>query len=139
MESAWEIASNYGEGITVAVIDTGVEHNHEDLLNVLDGYTVQYSTGKGDPVNPNLNDDAHGTACAGIIGGANNSIGIRGIASNVKILPVNVCTSWNSVYNKYISTTTGEHRFDTSTWKPGIYLIQASNGVESISKKITIK
>lgn len=102
MESAWEIASGYGQGITVAVIDVGVEHNHEDLLNVLDGYTVQYPEGKGDPVNPNLNDDAHGVACAGIIGASHNSIGIRGIASNVKILPVNI-RGYVGFKNEYIA------------------------------------
>lgn len=102
MESAWEIASGYGQGITVAVIDVGVEHNHEDLLNVLDGYTVQYPEGKGDPVNPNLNDDAHGVACAGIIGAAHNSIGTRGIASNVKILPVNI-RGYVGFKNEYIA------------------------------------
>ena len=90
-ELAWNIASSLGKGITVAVIDEGVDHNHEDLANVLDGYTVGYTNEKGDPINPTiLNPKAHGVACAGIIGAANNSIGIRGIASNALILPVNI-------------------------------------------------
>lgn len=96
MESSWEIAS--GQNITVAVIDEGVEHDHEDLSNVLDGYTAGNTSGKGDPI---ASAYAHGVACAGIIGGADNSIGIKGIAPNVKILPVNICTSWNSAINKY--------------------------------------
>ena len=33
----------------------------------------------------------------------------------------------------------GECQFDTSTWPAGIYLVKASNGVDTISKKITIK
>ena len=90
MGSVWEITSGYGEGITVAVLDSGVEHNHEDLPNVLDGYTVENPSGKGDPINTVNDDNGHGTACAGIIGAANNSLGIRGIVSNAKILPVNI-------------------------------------------------
>lgn len=93
MESAWKIASGLGQEVTVAVIDAGVDHNHEDLPNVLDGYTVGDPAGNGDPLNTTVNNNSHGVACAGIIGAANNSIGIRGIASNVKILPVNICVS----------------------------------------------
>ncbi len=100
MESAWEMTPDFGKGITVAVLDEGVDHNHEDLPNVLDGYTVLNQTGKGDPINAS---DGHGVACAGIIGAANNSIGIRGIASNVTILPVNLCNSNGYVDYEYIA------------------------------------
>lgn len=112
MESAWKIAPDLGQDITVAVIDEGVEHNHEDLPNVLDGFTANITSGKGDPMG-SIN--AHGTACAGIISGANNSIGIRGIASNVKIIPVNICTSWNSATNKY-EYVTEESIADAIIW-----------------------
>ena len=33
-ESVWELASSLGSGITIAVIDGGIERNHEDLPNV---------------------------------------------------------------------------------------------------------
>lgn len=90
-EFAWGIASGLGENITVAVIDTGVDHNHEDLPNILDGYTVGDPSGNGDPINPSyINNKAHGISCAGIIGASNDSVGIRGIAPNVKIIPVNI-------------------------------------------------
>lgn len=99
MESVWKIVPDLSQNITVAVIDEGVEHNHEDLPNVVDGYSAGITSGNGDPMgSPN----AHGTACAGIIGGADNSVGIRGIASNVKILPVNICTSWDNQESKYV-------------------------------------
>lgn len=86
-EAAWNLVPKLGDKIVVAVIDEGVDHNHEDLPNVLDGYTVGITNGKG---NPTSSTKAHGIACAGIIGAANNNIGIRGIASNVRILPVNI-------------------------------------------------
>ncbi|MBO5059016.1 MAG: S8 family peptidase [Prevotella sp.] len=78
--------------IVVAVIDDGVDFNHEDLVGcILDGYTVGHAYGKGSPLNPDYSCcKGHGTACAGIIAALNNSIGITGIASGVKILPINV-------------------------------------------------
>lgn len=90
VEDAWTFTTGSSK-ITVAVIDTGVEPSHEDLSgNVLEGYTVADVTEKGYPysnLDPNM---AHGTACAGIIAAKNNLVGIRGIASGVKILPVNI-------------------------------------------------
>lgn len=92
IENAWNIARNLGENIVVAVVDEGVEHNHEDLPNVIDGYTANYANENGNPINASTNNPkAHGTACAGIIAAENNNIGIRGIASNTQILPINIC------------------------------------------------
>ena len=88
---AWNITTG-SSSITVAVVDEGVEHNHEDIGGrVLNGYTIRNSTGYGEPQNEDESSEkAHGTACAGIIAATNNNIGIRGIASNVKILPINI-------------------------------------------------
>lgn len=89
VEPAWNITN--GKNIVVAVIDDGVDLNHEDLDRVLDGYTAGYPDEKGSPKNWNAyNRKAHGTACAGIIAATNNDIGIRGIASESSILPVNI-------------------------------------------------
>lgn len=49
---AWEITN--GEYVTVAVIDQGVDRDHEDMGGrVLEGYTVGDPAGKGTPQNPN--------------------------------------------------------------------------------------
>ena len=106
VKPAWDIVS-VDTTIIVAVLDDGVERNHEDLYgSVLDGMTIDYSNEKGDPKNDYYNytyydyeslsyktvsdTKAHGTACAGIIAAHNNNIGIRGVASGVKILPINI-------------------------------------------------
>lgn len=89
-EPAWQMVAG-NPSITVAVIDSGVDLNHEDLSSaILPGYTVGNTTGYGAPQNWNGDDKAHGTNCAGIIGAIDNNIGIKGIASGVKILPVNI-------------------------------------------------
>lgn len=98
VESAWQIVT-VNPNIKVAVIDTGIEKNHEDLTsNVFDGYTVGDVNGKGAPIT-STSDYGHGTACAGIIGAKNNSIGIRGIASGVKLLPVNISPAFETFNN----------------------------------------
>ncbi|MFI7597470.1 type VII secretion-associated serine protease mycosin [Actinoplanes sp. NPDC049681] len=76
-----------GRGVTVAVIDTGVDVRHRDLAGaVLPGLDV-YPNAKGD----GREDLAgHGTEMAGIIAarGHSTSDGVLGIAPAAKILPI---------------------------------------------------
>jgi type VII secretion-associated serine protease mycosin len=80
-----------GEGVTVAVIDTGINGNHPDLAgNVLQGVGLL----PGHPANGWEDVNDHGTAMAGIIAGHGHSggAGVLGIAPKAKILPVQVMT-----------------------------------------------
>jgi len=91
VDDAWNYAT--GSGIKVAVIDEGVDLSHPDLTpNLLNGYDA---TGNGSNGAPNeSNNDAHGTACAGIIAGVgNNNTGIAGVAYNAKIIPIRIAFS----------------------------------------------
>jgi type VII secretion-associated serine protease mycosin len=80
-----------GEGITVAVIDSGIKQDHPDLAgNVLPGLDVVpggNGNGWGDT-------DGHGTGMAGLIAahghGANNADGALGMAPKAKILPIRI-------------------------------------------------
>lgn len=78
-----------GEGITVAVVDTGVDANHPDLKgNVLRGEDL-YGDTKGW-----VDRHGHGTAMASLIAGhghgPGNRDGVLGVAPKAKILPVTV-------------------------------------------------
>lgn len=88
--SAWGITTG-STSIKVAVIDEGVDLAHPDLLaNMLPGYD---GNGLGSAGGPSGN-DAHGTACAGIIAGVgNNNLGIAGVAYSCKIIPVRIAYS----------------------------------------------
>lgn len=82
---AWEIGR--GEGATVAVLDTGVDLDHEDLKS-------QLRPGGWDFVNRDAvpqDDEGQGTHVAGIVAAATgNGIGVAGMAGRAKILPVKV-------------------------------------------------
>ncbi|MCB0341268.1 MAG: S8 family serine peptidase [Pseudobdellovibrionaceae bacterium] len=89
-EKAWRLAGNKGNRqITVAVIDTGVDYNHESLSNnAVDGY--DFRNNDADPMDETSGQNpGHGTHCAGIIG-ANGVVdgGIIGISPTVSIMPL---------------------------------------------------
>lgn len=91
--AAWGVTT--GKGVTVAVIDTGVKANHEDLLNLR---RVEVTNG-----NESLSlDDAtgHGTHVAGIIGAAmGNGKGGAGIAPGATILSLRVVNAAGYIYD----------------------------------------
>ncbi|WP_159001245.1 S8 family serine peptidase [Streptomyces sp. SBT349] len=75
-----------GEGITVAVLDTGVDASLPHLEGqVLDGTDLTIG-GDG----PHIDTHGHGTMMAGLIGGTGEGGGVYGIAPGVRILPVKV-------------------------------------------------
>ena len=95
--SGWEITAfdlpeswNYtqGEGVVVAVLDTGADLNHQDLApNLLQGKNFV------DPTKPPQDDNGHGSHVSGIICALNNNIGIVGVAPKAKVMPVKVLDS----------------------------------------------
>lgn len=95
--AAWEISS--GQNIVIAVLDTGINANHEDLINNIspDGYDFISdikSSGDGNGFDANPNDEGtsfHGSHVAGIISAqANNAKGIAGLAYDAKIMALRV-------------------------------------------------
>lgn len=96
--NAWELSG--GEDIIVAVIDTGVAHQHPDLIGSMwDGTTCLSDTGAalGDCIHgydfedndkdPAPTSSSHGTHIAGTIAAVkNNNTGIVGVAPQAKIM-----------------------------------------------------
>lgn len=83
-DAAWD-AGMLGAGARVAVIDSGINAQHEDFvgINILNGENVIDGS-------DNTNDElGHGTFVTGIIAAArNNRVGIAGIADQVTIVPI---------------------------------------------------
>ena len=83
-DAAWTIG--LGANITIAVVDTGVDAEHEDLRGkVLTGRNFV------DPSKPPHDDNGHGTHVAGIAAAlTDNRTGVTGVAPDARILPVKV-------------------------------------------------
>jgi subtilisin len=85
-----------GSGISVYVLDTGIDPAHPDLeANLGEGHTVFESTCRGNSKNcpppPTWHDDhGHGTHVAGTIGAADNGSGVVGVAPEVTLHAVKV-------------------------------------------------
>jgi type VII secretion-associated serine protease mycosin len=80
-------AASQGDGVVVAIVDTGVNASHPDLAgNVLSGVDVS----GGGATNGQQDDDGHGTGMASLIAGHGhgNGDGVLGIAPRAKILPI---------------------------------------------------
>jgi len=72
-----------GEGVVIAVIDTGCDLDHPDLKdNLLEGVNF-VEIGK-----PPEDDGEHGTHVAGIIAAVRNHMGVVGVAPKAKIRPI---------------------------------------------------
>ncbi|WP_027963976.1 S8 family peptidase [Halalkalibacillus halophilus] len=71
-----------GDGIDVAVLDTGIDRSHVDL-NVSGGYSVF-----GD--SPYYDGDGHGTHVAGTIAALDNNTGVLGVAPDANLYAVKV-------------------------------------------------
>lgn len=90
-----------GTGITVAVIDSGVDRTGFELNGdgqVLDGcdwVTSQTNVCTGTGV---TDENGHGTHVAGIIAAKNDGLGVTGVAPSVKILPLRVLDANGSGY-----------------------------------------
>jgi subtilisin family serine protease len=106
---AWNVTTG-SAGVTVAVIDTGVDWSHPDLSGQIwinpgencggcrtdgidndhNGYVDDWRGWDfvGDDNNP-MDDHGHGTHVAGTIGAAgNNGVGVAGVNWNVRLMPI---------------------------------------------------
>jgi len=97
LPGAWQVST--GENVTIAVIDTGINLNHEDLVQNISDQGFDFisnvaSAGDGDGADADPSDlgsSFHGSHVAGIIASrGNNNLGISGIAYEASIMPLRV-------------------------------------------------
>ncbi|WP_234341742.1 type VII secretion-associated serine protease mycosin [Streptomyces sp. NRRL S-646] len=124
-EKVWK--TSQGAGVTVAVIDSGVDSSHPDLTGqVLPGKDF---SGAGKPHEDTV---GHGTGMASLIAGhghgVNGSEGVMGLAPKAKILPVRVSGAERSA-----DDPTGG-KIDTAGWTAGVrYAVEHGASVINLS------
>jgi subtilisin family serine protease len=150
---AWDIQTG-SDNVVVAVIDTGLDYNHEDLSanawvnpgevpgNGVDddgnGYVddvhgYDFYNGDSDP----LDDHAHGTHCSGTIAAAgNNGIGIVGVNWRARIIAL-------KAFNQYGGGSTmaaiASIEYATMMKQRGISVVAMSNSWGSTSYSQSMK
>ena len=92
VNDAWNISK--GTDIIVAILDSGIDTLHSEftgrLLPGFDAFATDSINTNGYPF-LNFDQNAHGTACAGIVGAAqDNEIGISGVAPEAILVPVRI-------------------------------------------------
>ncbi|MEU5086796.1 type VII secretion-associated serine protease mycosin [Streptomyces sp. NPDC021356] len=134
VQQAWRLTK--GKGVTVAVLDTGVEADHPDLTgNVLPAKDlIGFGARRGDDTWAR-----HGTAMAGIIAGHGHgpggADGVLGLAPEAKILPVRVILEDGDAARARARTTRGDALADGIRWAAdhGADVINLSLGDDSDS------
>lgn len=82
-----------GDGIKVAILDTGIDYTHADLaVNYKGGY--DYVNEDNDP----MDDDGHGTHVAGTMAATDNDIGVLGTSPDADLYALKVLDSTGSGY-----------------------------------------
>jgi subtilisin family serine protease len=115
---AWDITE--GSGITVAIVDTGIDAKHEDLNDgrVIAGYANYCQVSNPQAANEclvrntgslaagvNSDDNGHGTIVAGLVGAiANNDRGMTGVSWNVLLMPVKALDSHGTGLSSDVAT-----------------------------------
>ncbi|MFI5714021.1 S8 family serine peptidase [Kribbella sp. NPDC051620] len=97
LPQAWDLSKSSGKA-PIAVLDTGVDLGHPDLVgHLVPGYN--FVTPGAAPVD----DEGHGTMTLGLIAAsANNAIGVSGVAWSAQAMPVKVLDNEGSGYDSDI-------------------------------------
>jgi serine protease len=91
-DQAWSVSS--GAGVTIAVVDTGIDLTHPDLKSKI---VSHYDCTGGKCRTGGSDDNGHGTHVAGIAAAATgNGVGIAGVAPAAKLMAVKVLDSSGS-------------------------------------------
>jgi len=120
MNAAWDVVT--GKNVNVAVVDDGLDINHEDLAG--NAYPVSANNHKnynaGDPTDPTPANPSqnHGTSCGGLIGAIGfNNIGVIGVAPEVSLMGL-----------RLIADPAGDDAVgDAMAWQPGGLITSVSS------------
>jgi len=85
-----------GDGVIVAILDTGLNYNHIDIVNSLWDGGAEYPNHGYDVVNHDndpMDDHGHGSHCAGIVAGQGTAGTQTGVAPGAKIMAIKIMSA----------------------------------------------
>lgn len=92
VEAAWSMSE--GAGVTIAVIDDGMDLGHEEFRGAGKIIAPRDVTRRSNDPRPG-NGDHHGTACAGVAC-ANGEFGASGVAPRARLMPIRLASGLGS-------------------------------------------
>ncbi|HLP95826.1 MAG TPA: S8 family serine peptidase [Saprospiraceae bacterium] len=113
---AWSITR--GKGITVAIIDDGVDINHPEFSGrVVHPYDA---TENNEDPRPKFDDDSHGTPCAGMACAAGLKDGASGTAPEANLMPIRLRSGLGSMAEANAFVWAADHDADviSCSWGP---------------------
>lgn len=116
IEKAW--AKTRGKGVTIAVIDDGIDIDHPEFAGRV-VHPFDATSGTDDP-RPKAEDDNHGTACAGMACAAGLPSGASGTAPEANLMPIRLRSGLGSMAETNAFVWAAEHGADviSCSWGP---------------------
>ena len=131
VEGVW--AATMGEGVNVAVVDAPVDLRHDDLK---DNVRADRSHGYRPHTAPS---EIHGTAVAGIIAAADNTVGVRGVAPRATLYSYGISGSTDGDRTNAMLLHASEVAVSSNSWgfadigavwfAPGAWVMAVERGV----------
>jgi len=120
LPNAWDYEHN-ATGVTVAVVDTGIDSTHPDLEHRISAIPSVDYIGTDALADPN----GHGTHVASTIGGEANNGGMAGVAWNVRFVSIRVFNAAGSGTANYAAQITESVEYAATN---GIQIVSHSGG-----------
>jgi subtilisin family serine protease len=119
--SAWRLST--GRGVVIAVIDDGVDVDHEEFASARKIVAPRDATRRVNDARPvysgALRSDDHGTACAGVAC-ADGRFGASGVAPEARLLPIRLVSGLGSMNEADAFVWAADHGADviSCSWGP---------------------
>lgn len=116
IEKAWAVSK--GKGITIAIIDDGVDVDHPEFAGRV-VHPFDATLNNNNP-KPKMSDDNHGTACAGMACAAGLPNGASGTAPEATLMPIRLRSALGSMAEANAFAWAADHGADviSCSWGP---------------------